>query len=115
MTRDERKLLNKLRRRTSWLILAIISILVWTKNVHDDYENAIWDKSHLLITIQNKDTQIKKLYHIVDSLKKPIPVEVKEVKVKKVKKAKIDSTLILNIDSSVVFPKIDSSQKVDSL
>lgn len=115
MTRDERKLLNKIRRRTSWLILSIIAILIWTKDIHDDYENVSWDKKHLELVVQNKDKQIKTLYKIIDSLKRPVPVVIKEIKVKKPKKVKVDSTMVINIDSSIVIPKIDSLEKVDTL
>lgn len=104
----ERRQIEKLRRRNTFLILIILILSIWIKNVYDDKEWIRSENELFELNIRNKETQTRELYLKIDSLKKIIKnisskPEEKPHKIKKKVKieAPIDTTKIITIEQKI--------------
>ena len=104
MTRNERILLNRMRRMAALLALIILLMSSWVKNLYDDidwirYENITYFHDKI-----NKEDLIKDLSQKIDSLKK-----INELKIVEIPKVKPKKKIIIKTDSVPSIP-IDTIQ-----
>jgi hypothetical protein len=99
MTRNERILLNRMRRTAALLTLIIFFMASWVKNLYDDIDWVRSENNTYFYDKINKENHIKFLNQKVDSLKK-----VNELKVVEVPKLKPKKKVVINTDSVPVIP-----------
>jgi hypothetical protein len=99
MTRNERILLNRMRRIAALLALIILLMSSWIKNLYDDVDWIRYENSSYFYDKINKENHIKFLNQKVDSLKK-----VNELKVVEMPKVKPKKRVIIKTDSISVLP-----------
>jgi uncharacterized membrane protein YhiD involved in acid resistance len=99
MTRNERILLNRIRRIAAMLALIILLMSSWIKNLYDDIDWVKSENNTYFYDRINKENQIKFLNQKVDSLKK-----VNELKVVEKPKLKPKKKVIIKTDSISVLP-----------
>ena len=99
MTRNERILLNRMRRMSAMLALIIIFMSSWIKNLYDDVDWVRSENNAYFYDRINKENQIKFLNQKIDSLKK-----VNELKVVEKPKLKPKKKVVINTDSVPTIP-----------
>lgn len=99
MTRNERILLNRMRRIAAMLALIIIFMSSWIKNLYDDVDWVRSENNAYFYDRINKENQIKFLNQKIDSLKK-----VNELKVVEKPKLKPKKKVVINTDSVPTIP-----------
>lgn len=99
MTRNERILLNRMRRMSAMLALIIIFMSSWIKNLYDDVDWVRSENNTYFYDRINKENQIKFLNQKIDSLKK-----VNELKVIEKPKLKPKKKVVINTDSVPAIP-----------
>lgn len=99
MTRNERILLNRMRRMSAMLALIIIFMSSWIKNLYDDVDWVRSENNTYFYDRINKENQIKFLNQKIDSLKK-----VNELKVVEKPKLKPKKKVVINTDSVPTIP-----------
>jgi len=99
MTRNERILLNRMRRVAALLALIIILMSSWIKNLYDDVDWVRSENNTYFYDRINKENQIKFLNQKIDSLKK-----VNELKVVEKPKLKPKKKVVINTDSVPAIP-----------
>jgi len=99
MTRNERILLNRMRRMSAMLALIIIFMSSWIKNLYDDVDWVRSENNTYFYDRINKENQIKFLNQKIDSLKK-----VNELKVVEKPKLKPKKKVVINTDSVPAIP-----------
>lgn len=99
MTRNERILLNRMRRMSAMLALIIIFMSSWIKNLYDDVDWVRSENNTYFYDRINKENQIKFLNQKIDSLKKE-----NELKVIEKPKLKPKKKVVINTDSVPTIP-----------
>ena len=99
MTRNERILLNRMRRMAALLALIILLMSSWVKNLYDDIDWIRYENNTYFHDRINKENQIKFLNQKIDSLKK-----VNELKVVEKPKLKPKKKVVINTDSVPAIP-----------
>jgi hypothetical protein len=99
MTRNERIILNRMRRMSAMLALIIIFMSSWIKNLYDDVDWVRSENNTYFYDRINKENQIKFLNQKIDSLKKA-----NELKVVEKPKLKPKKKVVINTDSVPAIP-----------
>ena len=99
MTRNERILLNRMRRIAAMLALIIFLMSSWVKNLYDDIDWIRYENNTYFHDKMNKEDLIKDLSQKIDSLKK-----INELKIVEIPKVKLKKRVIIRTDSISVLP-----------
>jgi len=99
MTRNERILLNRMRRMAALLALIILLMSSWVKNLYDDIDWIRYENSNYFHDKINKEDLIKDLSQKIDSLKK-----INELKIVEIPKVKPKKKIIIKTDSVPSIP-----------
>ncbi len=107
---NEKRKINKLRRRNSLLIIIILSLGLWIKNLYDDKSWLRDENSQYFYSNLEKDKQIKNLYTKIDSLKK-LDLKPEEVEKPKAFKKKVNKDTTSTKDT-LIFIKYPSESEL---
>lgn len=94
MNLKEKRQFYKLRSRLALLVLVILCLLAWIRNIYRDRDWLRSENMDLHSSINLNRSTMNKLYHQIDSLTKNIPDTTKLVskKIKEKKKPESDTT-----------------------